>query len=125
MVDRWLFNRFTITFGTLAVLIAFWNIYVETNNSGLIAGQVVGPDGAPAAGATVVLSERTLLVTRPKETTTTDTDGRFKFENQDVYRLYLAVEKPGVGEASAQEYKLYFKGQELVLRDPIQLVAEK
>ncbi|WP_306261185.1 carboxypeptidase-like regulatory domain-containing protein [Pararhizobium sp. IMCC21322] len=125
MVRRWLFNRFSITFGMLAVLIAFWNIYVEANNTGLIAGRVIGPDGAPVTGAIVSLSERTLLVTRPKGTAETDEDGQFKFENQDVYRLYLAAEKPGVGETSSREYRLYFKGQELVLKEPLKLVAEQ
>lgn len=125
MIRRWLFNRFSITFGILAVLIAVWNVYVEANNTGLIAGRVIGPDGAPVTGAIVSLSERTLLVTRPKGTAETDEDGQFKFENQDVYRLYLAAEKPGVGETPAREFRLYFKGQELVLENPLKLIAEQ
>lgn len=125
MVRRWLFNRFSITFGAFAVLIALWNVYVEANNSGLIAGRVIGPDGAPVIGATVSLSERTLLITRPKGTAETNKDGQFRFENQYVYRLYLTAEKSGVGETSAREYRLYFKGQELVLKEPLKLIAEQ
>lgn len=124
MVARWLLNRFTITFGAIAIAIGLWNVYVSTNSSGLIAGRVVGPDNGPVEGAIVVLLERTLLVTRPKDNTTTDAEGRFRFEDQDLYRLYIEVKKPGVGEADAREFRLYFKGQELVINEPIRLVAE-
>ena len=125
MVRNWLLNRFTITFGGLAVVVSLWNLYVSAHATGLIAGRVVGPDDRPVAGATVLLSERTLLVTKPADRTVTDDEGRFAFEDQDLYRLYLAAEKEGVGEAAAREFRLYFKGQELVLEHPIRLAAEE
>ena len=36
MVRQWLFNRFTMTFGSIAVVIIAWNVYVAGNNDGVL-----------------------------------------------------------------------------------------
>ena len=125
MRRAWIFNRFVITFGGFAVLVVVWNIYISFNNDGRISGAVIGPDGAPVAGATVTLSERTLLVARPLGSVTTDSAGRFTFTDHDLHRLYLEAEKNDVGRAGPREFRLYFKGQNMTLDAPLQLVPAR
>ena len=117
----WLNNRFVITFGTIAVLVVIWNIYIAFHDHGLIEGRIVGPNGAPVAGATVTLSERTLLVAQERGRTTTDAGGRFRFTGQQLHRLYLQAEKDGVGHFGPRQYRLYFQGEDLILRTPLRL----
>lgn len=121
MRRSWLKNRFVITFGGAALLAAAWNLYVAANNDGIIEGVIVAPDGTPVPGATVTLTERTLLVAQPRGSTTTDADGRFVFRDHRLHRLYLEAAKDGVGRLPQREYRLYFKGQNLSLQEPLQL----
>lgn len=114
-------NRFTITFGTLFVVVLGWNIYIGFHDHGLIEGQVVGPGGAPVAGATVKLFEQALLVNQERGRTTTDADGRFRFIGHRLHRPYLEAEKDGVGQFGPRQYPLYFQGEDLILRHPIAL----
>ena len=116
-----LLNRYAVTFGTVAVVALVWNLYVALNDDGIIRGRVVGPDGRPVAGATVVLSERTLLVTAPRDRVTTDADGRFGFTGHTFHRIWLEAAKPGVGAYPQTEYRMYFKGQNMILDNPLQL----
>ncbi len=39
---RILLNRYTIVFGTIALVVIAWNLYVATHNDGRISGRVVG-----------------------------------------------------------------------------------
>jgi hypothetical protein len=117
----WLRNRFVLTFGSVAIATAIWNVYVVLNNDGIIRGEVVDDAGKPVEGARVTLSERTLLVARPRGQTVTDADGRFLFEGHDLYRLYLEASKEGVGRVPQREYRLYFRGQNLELDAPLRL----
>ena len=121
MRRSWLKNRFVITFGGAALLAAAWNVYVAANNDGVIEGVIVAPDGNPVPGATVTLTERTLLVSQPRGSTTTDSEGRFVFRDHHLHRLYLEAVKDGVGRLPQREYRLYFKGQNLTLNEPLQL----
>ena len=116
-----LWNRYTITFGGIALLAGLWNLYVALNNDGILTGRVVGPDGRAVEGATVVVSERTLLVSAPRLRTITDAQGAFRFSGHRLYHLYLEASKDGVGRMTAQEFRLYFKGQNLTLREPLRL----
>ncbi len=113
----WLLNRFVVTIVVVAVAVGAWNIYVANNDDGIIEGQVVGPDGAPVEGATVTLSERTLLVAQARDKATTDADGRFVFRDHRLHRLYLEADKEGEGHAGPIEYRLYFKGENMVLEE--------
>ena len=90
----------------------------------MLISQVVGPDGAAIPGATVRLSEKTLLVSQPKGQTTTDADGRFEFTGHNMHRLYLEADKDGVGRYGPREYRLYFNGENLLLGEPLQLSAQ-
>jgi hypothetical protein len=120
---RFLWNRYTITFGGLALLAGLWNVYVALNNDGIIGGRVVGPDGRPVEGATVVLSEKTLLVSAARAKTITDASGSFRFSGHRLYHIYLEASKEGVGRMPSKEFRLYFKGQNLTLRGPLRLGA--
>jgi hypothetical protein len=120
-----LLNRYTITFGLMAMITAGWNLYIVLNNDGIITGRVMGPDNQPVAGATVVLSEKTLLVTAPRARTTTDATGEFRFKGHKLYRLYLEAFKKGIGRMEPKEFRLYFKGQNMALDKPLRLAEGK
>ena len=117
----WIKNRFILTFGGIALAALVWNIYVAFNDDGLIEGQVVDANGAPVEGATVRLTERTLLVAQPRGTAKTDADGRFVFTGHQLHHLFLEASKEGAGRANPVEYRLYFKGENIELRGPLQL----
>lgn len=125
MAWRRFVNRFTITFGTLFVLVLGWNVYISFHDHGLIEGQVVGPGGQPIAGATVRLFEQSLLVNQPRGSTTTDALGRFRFTGHRMHRPYLEAEKDGVGQFGPRQYPLYFQGEDLILHQPIMLTPGK
>jgi hypothetical protein len=120
----WLTNRFAVTFGGIAVAAALWNLYVVLNDDGIIRGRVVDAEGVPVEGAAVVLSERSLLVARPRGRTVTDAEGRFAFSGHRLHRLYLEASKEGSGRIGQREYRLYFKGQNMELDAPLQLRPE-
>jgi Carboxypeptidase regulatory-like domain len=117
----WLNNRFVYTFGGIALAALLWNFYVDFNDDGLIEGQVVDANGAPVEGATVRLTERTLLVAQPRGTATTDASGHFEFTGHQLHHLFLEASKEGAGKAAPVEFRLYFKGENLMLRHPLQL----
>ena len=116
-----LLNRYIVTIGSVAVVTLIWNLHIAMNNDGIIRGRVIGPYEQPVAGATVVLSERTLLVTVPRDRTTTDADGRFTFTGHAFHRIWLEAAKPGVGAYPHTEYRMYFKGQNMILDEPLKL----
>jgi hypothetical protein len=117
----WFRNRFVITFGGTAILVLLWNVYVSFNDDGILTGQVVDADGTPVEDATVTINEKALLVSRSRGSTTTDADGRFTFIGHHLYRIFLEAEKDGVGRATPVEVRLYFKGENSSLTQPIQL----
>jgi hypothetical protein len=121
----WLRNRYTITLGSIAALVVAWNLYVALNNDGIIAGRVVTAAQEPVRGATVLLSEKTLLVAVPKGTATTNEKGEFRFTGHSLYHLYLEAYKEGVGRMPPKEFRLYFKGQNLFLQKPLVLADAK
>jgi len=116
-------NRYFITFGSMAFLVGVWNLHVALNDEGILTGRVVGPDHQPVAGATVVLNERTLLVSAARGKTTTDEEGDFRFSGHQLYRIYLEASKEGVGRMQPKEFRLYFKGQNVFLKEPLRLEA--
>jgi hypothetical protein len=117
----WLINRVTITFGAIALVVLLWNLYVAANDDGILAGTVVGPDGWPVPGAEVVLSERTIVSLEPIAETVTDDAGHFEFARHDRHRVVLTASKPGVGNSGRLEVRLYFRNQNRMLDEPLQL----
>jgi hypothetical protein len=121
----WLRNRYTLTLGSIAALAISWNIYVALNNHGIITGRVVTADQRPVSGATVVLSERSLLVAVPKGRATTNEKGEFRFAGHSLHHLYLEAYKEGAGRMAPKEFRLYFQGQNLLLEKPLVLADTK
>jgi hypothetical protein len=120
-----LLNRYTITFGAIVIIAALWNLYVAFNNDGIIAGRVVGPDNRPVEGATVTLFQKTLYVAEPRDKTTTDKNGAFLFTGHESYKLWLEAIKAGLGKSPKEEYRLYFRNQNLNLSMPLRLEVTK
>ena len=99
MLRKVLVNRFTITFGGIAVAVVLWNLYIVQNDDGMLRGRVVGPDGAPVAAALVRLSKQTIVSLDPIDTTTTDDRGAFQFVRHDQHSVVLTAAK-GVRNAA-------------------------
>ena len=75
----------------------------------LLEGQVLGPDGQPAGGATV------LLASRPPRTATTEADGSFSFDRL-VPRAYRLTAHRGDAIAGPLEHAPRAAGDPVVLR---------
>ncbi len=118
---RFLTNRYIVTFGSIAIVTGLWNLYIAANDDGIVRGKIVGSDGRPVAGAEVVLSERSLLVTTPRDRVKTNDDGEFVFTGHTFHRIWLEASKPNVGTYPQTEYRMYFKGQNMTLSEPLRL----
>ena len=116
-----LLNRYMVTFGAISILVAIWNLYVVFNDDGIVSGRVVDSNGKPVAGASVTLYQKTLYVAEPRDKTTTDARGQFRFSGHNYYRIWLEAIKEGVGKSEKKEYRLYFRGQNLRLSEPLRI----
>lgn len=116
-----LLNRYTLAFGSIALVALAWNLYVAQHDDGVLEGAVVGPDGAPVAGAEVVLAERTVITLTPIAKAATDGQGGFRFERHDRHALVLTAAKEGVGRSGRVEVRLWFKNQNRTLEEPLRL----
>lgn len=114
-------NRYTITFGITIAIALLWNLFIIFNDSGILNGRVVDRDNQPISNARVVLSEKTLLVTAPRDEVFTNAEGYFRFEGHRLYHLYLEASKDDLGSSSSQKIRLYFKGQNRTLKKPLVL----
>ena len=119
----WLINRVTLTFGTLALVVLGWNLYVAAHDDGILQGTVVDAAGQPVADAAVVLNERTIVSLAPIAETRSDAAGHFRFERHDRHALVLTASKDGVGASPRVEVKLYFRNQNRTLADPLTLAG--
>ncbi len=121
MNKKLILNRYTITFGSIALIALLLNIYVVFNDDGLVAGRVVDGAGNPVAGAKVTLFEKTLFVAQPRMNTETDENGEFMFSGHNYYRIWLEATREGVGIFPKTEFRLYFKGQNRRFEVPFEL----
>jgi hypothetical protein len=119
----WLLNRVTLTFGTLALVVLGWNLYVAAHDDGILQGTVVDAAGQPVADAEVVLNERTIVSLAPIAETRSDAAGHFRFERHDRHALVLTASKAGVGASPRVEVKLYFRNQNRTLAAPLELAG--
>lgn len=116
-----LLNRFTLTFGGIALAAVAWNLYVVAHDGGRLSGRVVAADGAPVEGAVVVLSRRTVTSVERVADTRSGADGRFVFEQHGQYAVVLSARKGGVGSAPRRTVKLWFRNQDRDLNEPLVL----
>ena len=119
----WLLNRWILTFGTIAIVTAVWNLYVVLNDDGVFAGRIVDAKGKPVAGATVKLGKHSLVAIHVSDETRTGEDGRFRFDGHTFYHVHIEARKDGVG-VSKTYHHLYFRGQNEVLSEPLRLQPE-
>ena len=93
---------FVVPAVALAALIG-WNLYVAAHAHGRVSGKVLRADGAPAAGATVVLYERNITSHfLEKARTTTDAAGEFRFDDNRSHQIRLdAIGPDGRPDAAA------------------------
>ncbi|MFQ5971316.1 MAG: carboxypeptidase-like regulatory domain-containing protein [Alphaproteobacteria bacterium] len=102
-------------------MILLWNAYIAGNNDGILKGQVIGPDDAPAAGAEVQLSEQTIVSLNKIDATTADDQGYFKFLRHDQHSVVLTAAKDGFGKSGRYRVRLLFRNQNHVMHEPIRL----
>lgn len=113
------FNRFSLTFGTIAILVLCWNVYIAFNDEGRLTGRVIDVEGRPVAGAEVLISELSLISRRIIDATHTDAAGGFSFARHDHHAMVLIAQKEGVGESRRHNIRLYFRNQNLALDAPV------
>jgi hypothetical protein len=118
---RLLLNRFVLVPGAIAAAMLAWNLYVATHDNGVVEGRVVDSRGEPVPDATVTLWVLNFTTYVEKARTRAGADGRFRFEHNESHNLQLAAEKPGAGRSARVPLRLYFKGQDTVLREPLRL----
>jgi hypothetical protein len=118
---RLVINRFVLVPGTIAMVVLLWNVYVSTHNHGAVAGLVVDAAGRPVADATVVLWVLNFTTYVEKTRATTDSAGRFVITDNDSHNIRLAAEKTGVGRSARMPVRLYFRAQDIELREPLML----
>jgi hypothetical protein len=113
-------SRYTITFGTVAIVAALWNLFVVLNDDGKFSGQIVDMEGKPVAGATVKLAKKSMVAIHFHGEEITDAEGRFFFSGHAFYHVHIEARKEGTG-ISKSDHHLYFRGQNTVLSEPLRL----
>jgi hypothetical protein len=114
-------HRFVAVPFAIAIVVAVWNVYVAEHDDGIVRGEVVGPDGRPVAGATVSMMEQNFTTNSDRGKTTTRTDGTFEFTDNRSHNIRLRAEKPGLGRSDLVVVRLYFRAQNVTLREPLRI----
>jgi hypothetical protein len=91
------------------------------HSHGVVVGRVVDPAGQPVPGATVVLWVLNFTTYVEKTRATTDSAGRFVITDNDSHNIRLAAEKPGIGRSGRVPVRLYFRAQDIEVREPLTL----
>jgi hypothetical protein len=116
---------FAVPSAVVAALIG-WNLYVAAHAHGQVTGKVLRADGAPAAGATIVLYERNLTSHfLEKSRTTTDAAGDFHFDDNRSHQIRLDAIGPDGRQGQARIIRLWFAAQDTRLREALVLPAPK
>jgi Carboxypeptidase regulatory-like domain len=121
---RWqhlLLNRFVLVPGFLILLAAVWNAWVVTHDHGIVAGRVIDSSGAPVDGAEVKLWVFNFTTFAEDTTTKTKADGSFEFTHNPSHNIQVSAEKPGVGRSSRIPIRLYFRSEDVILKQPLRL----
>jgi hypothetical protein len=118
---RLLRNRFVVVPALLLVLTAGWNAWVVTHDHGIVAGRVLDASGAPVEGAEVKLWVFNFATFVVKASTTTKPDGSFRFENNPSHNIQVSAEKSGLGRSARISVRLYFRSEDIRLKQPLRL----
>jgi hypothetical protein len=114
-----LFNRFTVSFLVIGLIVVVVRTHMSHHDDGILEGKVVTQDGRPAVGVTVTLLSPGVVGFDPIDRTITDGEGRFHFEKHNQHHPVLKAEKKGVGESERVDIRLYFRNQNRQLLKPI------
>ena len=115
---RALINRFVLVPAGIAAAALAWNAYVSLHNGGLIEGRVTDGSGRPVADAEVVLLVQNVTTFSEKGRTRTAPDGTFRIEGNPSHRVQIGAEAPS-GRSVRRELRLWFRGQNTVLEEPL------
>lgn len=124
MRNKWLSllsNRFVVLPIALAIVVALWNAYIAMHNDGIVRGRVVSADGKPVADAVVKLTEQNFTTNSDRGQTTSRADGSFEFIDNRSHSIQVRAEKEGVGRSEQLPARLYFRAQNVTLREPLVL----
>src|SRR5256886_2166163 len=102
------------------VILAFiwsWNNFLWP----LIVTRSAVPAGRPVPGATFVLWVLNSTTCVEKTRATTDPGGRFVITDNDSHNIRLAAEKPDFGRSPRIPVRLFFRAQDIELREPLVL----
>jgi hypothetical protein len=120
---RWrplVFNRFVLVPGAILAAALLWNLYVSFHDGGTVAGRVVDAAGRPVGGAEVLLLVLNVTTFADSARTQTDAEGRFRFTDNPSHHIQLQAEAPS-GRSERLTVRLWFRGQDLDLPEPIVL----
>lgn len=118
-------NRYVLALAATAMLAGACNLWVALHDDGIVRGRVVQADGRPAAGATVTFWEKTLTTLERRAATSTAPDGRFAFTGQMAHHFALHAEQQALGASPRTLYRRHFRGENLVLEEPLRLGAAR
>ena len=111
-VRRLLFNRITITLLIVIFGIALVQGYAAVTGSGTIDGKVVNSNGEPIENANVTLERVDIRVTRTVDSTTTDANGEFSFQNDKIIEFNIVATHEGY-ESTRYRYHRYYPSQDV------------
>ncbi len=121
MIPSWLLSRWVVVPAAIGVVTIGWNAWVGLHAHGLVEGRVVGPDGRPVEGATVVLLEQNVTTFSERSRAMTGADGSFRFADNRTHHAQIHAEKADVGRSERQTLRLWFRSQDTVLQEPLEL----
>ena len=114
-------HRFVAVPLAIGIVVLGWNVYIATHNGGIVRGRVLGPDGRPLGGAIVTMMEQNFTTNSDRGKTMTREDGAFEFTDNRSHNIQLRAEKPGVGRSDVVVVRLYFRAQDVTLREPLRI----
>ena len=118
---RWLLNRFVLVPGLVVLVAVGWNAWVLTHNHGIVGGRVVDASGAPVEGAEVKLWVFDFTTFAEDASTRNRSDGSFEFTNNPSHNIQLSAQKPGIGRTPRVPIRLYFRSEDIILKQPLRM----
>lgn len=115
---RLLLNRFVLVPGTIALAALLWNGYVSLHNGGLIEGRVTDPSGRPVADAEIVVMVQNVTTFSEKGRARSGPDGVFRITDNPSHHVQIFAETPS-GRSERRDLRLWFRGQDTVLDEPL------
>ena len=113
-------SRYVLVPAAVGAVTIAWNIYVAAHNGGMVSGRVVGADGQPVEGATLILYERDLTSSFvERQRGMSGSDGRFRFREHGSHQIRLEVIAPGGTRSPTHTIRLWFRAQNVELAQPL------